>query len=215
MKLHRDLGISQKSAWHLAHRIRKVFESGRVTSGRMLGPVEVDEAYFGGKERNKHRAKRNPGRGPSGKTIVAGVKDQLTNEIAAKVVPDTSKDSLLTHLYEHASPGARVYSDEAAAYRVLPRHEAVSHSVGEYVRDQAHINGMESFWGMVKRGYHGTYHKMSPKHLDRYVDEFAGRHNIRWADTLWQMEFVAMRMLGRQLTYDQLIEPNGLPAGAR
>ena len=179
MKLHRDLGITQKTAWHLAHPICEGFAVG-VTNRRMTDPVEVDEAYFGGKEGNKHQRRRlRPGGGGSGKTPVVGVKDRLTNQVAAKVVPNTRKRTLLEHLHEHATPHAAVYSDETHAYSGLLNHESVQHGIGEYVREQVHINGMESFWSMMKRGYHGTYHKMSPKHLDRYAGEFSGRHNVR------------------------------------
>ena len=106
----------------------------------------------------------------------------------------------------HAAPGATVYTDEAGAYRGMPfNYEAVCHSVGEYVRDQAHTNGMESFWSMLKRGYHGTYHHMSPKHLDRYVTEFSGQHNDRDANTIDQMANIAQDMVGRRLRYSDLV----------
>ena len=113
---------------------------------------------------------------------------------------------------------AKVYTNEAKVYNALDPwfdHESVNHSTGEYVRDMAHTNGMESHWSMMKRGYVGTYHKMSPKHLQRYVDEFAGRHNIRDADTIKQMGLVVEGMSGKRLTYQALMADNGLSSGAR
>ena len=112
-------------------------------------------------------------------------------------------------------PDATIYTDEAAAYSGLPNREAVSHSTGEYVRAMAHTNGVESFWSMMKRGYVGTYHKMSPKHLDRYVKEFAGRHNVRNLGTLDQMRTVAMGMDRKRLKYRALVANNGQDSGAR
>ena len=105
----------------------------------------------------------------------------------------------------HARSGAKVYTDEARAYDGLPNRETVKHSVGEYVRGMAHTNGVESFWSMLKRGYHGVYHQMSEKHLQRYVQEFAGRHNIRELDTLDQIQHVVAGMVGRRLMYRDLI----------
>ena len=103
---------------------------------------------------------------------------------------------------DHADPGATVYTDDFGAYKGMPfRHESVNHSVGEYVRAQAHTNGIESFWAMLKRGYQGAYHHMSEKHLQRYVSEFARRHNIREADTVAQMSEVFAGMIGQRLMY--------------
>ena len=220
MKLHRDLGISQKSAWFMLHRIRQAWAGPGNGAGAFAGPVEVDETYMGGKRANMSNAKRKElagtGRGAVGKTAVVGVKDRASNQVSARVVESTDKPTLQGFVIEHTAPGATVYTDEAAAYEGLPfTHEAVKHSVAEYVRGMAHTNGMESFWSMLKRAHMGTYHKLSAKHLDRYVQEFAGKHNIRDSGTLAQMATVAAGLAGRRLMYRDLIAPNGLPSGAR
>ncbi len=219
MKLHRELGITQKTAWFMLHRLRKAAETG---SGMFTGPVEADETYIGGKRKNMSNAKRREladagvGRGPSGKTAVVGVKDRPTKQVRAQVTRRLDAPALQGFVVENTAPDATVYTDEATAYEELPRpHESVKHSVSEYVRGQVHTNGMESFWSMMKRGYIGIYHKMSPKHLDRYVDEFAGRHNLRESDTLTQMGAVVRGFEGKRLTYGELIALNGLDSGAR
>lgn len=206
MRLHRELGIGQKAAWFMLHRLRKAQEAG---SMGFSGPVEVDEAYFGGKRKSMSNAKRKAlkgtGRGAVGKTVVVGIKDRETNEVRAKVVKDTDKPTLQGFVSNHTDPDATVYTDDATAYHGLPfNHETVRHSISEYVRDQAHTNGIESFWALLKRGYHGTYHHMSEKHLNRYVDEFSGRHNARGFDTIQQMEGIVSKMQGKRLSYNDL-----------
>ena len=218
MKLHRDLGITQKSAWFMAHRIREAMMG---ESGGFFGPAEADETYIGGKRKNMSNSKRKEpagtGRGATGKAAVAGVKDRDSNKVAARVMEATDTGALQGFVREHVAPGATLYTDEAAAYRGMAEfdHESVKHSVAEYVRGQAHTNGMESFWAMLKRGYVGTFHKFSHKHLQRYVDELSTRHNLRDADTADMMAALFAGMVGKRLLYSDLIADNGLASGAR
>ena len=151
-----------------------------------------------------------------GKTAVAGIRDRPTRKVVVRVVENTDKTTLQGFVNDHAADGTMLYTDEASAYKEIDRpHEAVNHSVGEYVRDQAHTNGMESFWALLKRGFIGIYHKMSPKHLQRYVNEFAGRHDNRSKSTIEQMKGFVSGMVGKRPRYMDLIATYGLPSGAR
>ena len=207
MKLHRDLGITQKSAWFLAHRLRLGM---MIENEAFSGPVEVDETYVGGLRRNMSKARRkqldSTGRGPVGKTAVVGIKDRPTNRVSAKVVESTDAPTLHSFIEDHAQRTATVYTDEATPYESLAfNHKSVKHSLSEYVKGDVHTNGIESLWAMFKRSIKGTFHHLSPKHLDLYIQEFAGRHNTREYDTAQQLSALIEGMEDKRLRYRELV----------
>ena len=187
MKLHRDLGITQKSAWFMAQRIREGWMGGQ----RLSGEVEVDESYFGGSDRNRPAHRRGGKRGPSGKAAVLGIRERKSGRIQAMPLSRTDRATLQGAVMANVKPGSTVYTDDYGAYTglngLIYRHRSVRHSARKYVAWQAHTNGIESFWAMLKRGYHGTFHHVSEKHLGRYVNEFAGRQSRCDMGTLAQM----------------------------
>ena len=218
MKLRRDIKVSQPTAWFMLHRIREAWACEAMDG--FSGPVEVDETYIGGLRRNMSNSRRKAlyktGTGSKGKTAVVAIKDRATKQIRAKVTKRVNTESLQGFIAENTNQGATVYTDEASAYDGLPfPHIAVRHGVSEYVRDMAHCNGVESFWSTLKRAHKGTFHKLSPKHLNRYVQEFAGKHNMRDSGTLAQMRDTVAKLVGRNLLYRDLIANNGLSSLAR
>ena len=205
MKLRRELDISEKSAWFMAHRIRQAFNL-EPEEDRFEGPVEVDETYMGGKRRNMPEAKRAKleGCGSVGKSAVVGMKDRKTNRVSAEVVEDTTAKTLQGFVHDRIEPDAQVYTDDLSPYASLDNHDSVRHSHLEYVKGDCHTNGVESFWSMLQPAHMGTFHRLSGQHLHRYVGEFARRHNMRNLDTLDQMALIVDRMNGTRLRYKDL-----------
>ena len=209
MRLHRELTLTQKSAWHMAHRLRKTWERG--SGDALFGAVEVDETYVGGKARNMHARFRYKAHGNANKSIVVGAKERGTGKVRTAIVKDTSAKSLGRFLNESVRQESTLYTDQNPSYahhveyHMDVDHFAVNHSIGEYVNGMAHTNGIESFWATLKRGYMGTYHRMSRKHLGRYVAEFEGRHNQREAGTHTQMVMMGRDLDGKRLRYRDLV----------
>jgi transposase-like protein len=214
-QMARELGVTQKSAWFLAQRIREAWlgtasASSSGEGGPLTGEIEADETFIGGKEKNKHEADRlHQGRGPVGKAVVAGLMER-GGRVVARHVPNTSAKTLRPFVEGNVVFGAVLYTDEHAAYRSVTgyAHTSVNHSVGEYVREQAHTNGIESFWALLKRGHYGIYHYMSHKHLHRYIGEFSNRHNTADCGTMQFIDMTVAGMAGRRLTYKGLINGN-------
>ena len=203
MKLRRDLGRTQKTAWHLARRLREAWAGEGVA---FTGPVEEDEIPLGGKEKHKHLSKKlKTGRGAVGKTAVIGLKDRETNPVTAASAESPDRPPLQGFVLNQTLPDAKVGTDDHGGSHGLPNHEAVTHSVGESVDGMAHTNGIESFWAMLKRVYHGTFRKRNPEHLDRYVRECSGRHNLRSEDMVDQMVAVVRGMTRQRWRYRDLI----------
>src|SRR5580704_12622310 len=207
-KVSRDLGVSQKSAWHMMHRIRLATQN-LSSGGNLSGEVEVDETFIGGKARNMHKAKRAEkitGTGGKDKTIVMGMMERDGN-VRAMVLDNRKKKTLQENVKEHVEAGAAIFTDELKSYDGLEdsfQHQVINHAV-EYVNGNVHTNAMENFWSLLKRGLHGTYISVEPFHLFRYVDEQADRFNNRKMTDAERFTSVMKHVVGRRLTYEQLI----------
>jgi transposase-like protein len=204
-ELGRALGITQKSAWFVLHRIRLAMQIGSFDNWG--GELEVDESYIGGLARNMHkreRARRITGTGGKDKTMVVGVL-QRGGRVRAHVLPDATKRTLQAHVREHVEPGATVYTDTLKSYRGLDEydHRTIDHAE-RYVDGRVHTNGLENFWSLLKRGLHGTYISVEPFHLFRYIDERAFAFNERHQDDLGRFQTVLRMVAGRRLTYEEL-----------
>lgn len=204
LQMSRQLGITQKTAWMLCHKIREMWTI--PVKPTMSGEVEVDESYFGGVDKNRHANKRaHAGRGAVGKQPVVGVYDR-NGKVIGEVVNDVDRETLHAVINKSVRKGSSVYTDGHLGYHGLTGYnqDEVCHSVGEYVRGRIHTNGVESFWSLLKRGYYGTFHYMSPKHLQRYVNEFSSRQSMNRCDTIDVMAITTKAGVGKSLSWKEL-----------
>jgi transposase-like protein len=215
-EVHRAIGVTQKTAWFMDHRIR--FMLGLGAGEKMSGHVEADETFIGGKARNMHkatRARKITGTGGKDKTMVMGIlergKDGKPSRVRTTVVSNRKKKSLQAEVREHVEAGSALYTDALKSYEGLNEfeHQVVDHAV-EYVRGAVHTNGLENFWSLVKRGLNGTYVSVEPFHLFRYLDEQMFRYNFRKGENgellkdSDRFDIAVRQMVGKRLTWDVL-----------
>ncbi len=206
-EIHRAIGVTQKTAWFMMHRIRLAMQTG--TFEKLSGEVEADETFIGGKARNMHADKRKEkiaGRGMSGKVAVMGLLERH-GKVRTKIVPDTKSGTLQVEVRENVKPGSEVHTDALRSYRGLnPEyvHNVVDHAE-RYVDGHVHTNGLENFWSLLKRGIKGTYVSVEPYHLFRYLDEQAFRFNEREGKDADRFGRALGSVAGKRLTYSELI----------
>jgi transposase-like protein len=209
-EVHRAIGITQKSAWFLDHRIRFALTMGSIN--KFSGQIEADETFIGGRARNMHsekRARKISGTGGKDKTAVMGILERGSkvtgSRVRTKVVDNTKKKTLQPEIREHVLAGSALFTDSLKSYEGLGefQHEVVDHAV-EYVRGEVHTNGLENFWSLVKRGLNGTYVSVEPFHLFRYLDEQAFRYNNRKMEDGERFDIAVRHIVGKRLTWDRL-----------
>jgi transposase-like protein len=206
-ELHRAVGVTQKTAWFMLHRVRLALQGNN--GDKLFGEVEVDETFVGGKARNMHaseRARKITGTGGKDKAVVMGMLER-GGEVRAMVVENRRKSELQKQIREHVRVGSALFTDELKSYEGLEadyRHAIINHAI-EYVNGNIHTNGMENFWSLFKRGLRGTYVSVEPFHLFRYIDEEAFRYNYRKDMTDSDRFRLAMsHIVGKRLTYAEL-----------
>ena len=207
MQLAKEIGVTQKSAWFMLQRLREACAG---KGGKLTWIVEIDDAFIGGKEMNKHESKRlKMGRGTVGKTAVIGLRERGGRTVAM-TIQNTDKETLQNAIYENVEIGSTLMTDEHAAYvglnGIFFKHETVNHMGGEYSRGPVSTNGVESVWALLKRGIYGVYHQVSAKHLDRYVSEVSFRLNAGAVKqhTLARLDSFVAAVDGKRLTYSRL-----------
>jgi transposase-like protein len=217
-EIHRSLGVTQKSAWFILHRVRLAMKSENEVKMGGNGPIEVDETHFGPNTRKIHASKRSKlAKEGYQKPAVMGMLDRESRQVRAKVVPNVKRETLQNEILEQIEKGSEVYTDSASAYDNLAVqeyvHETVNH-VEEYVRGQVHTQGIENFWSLLKRGLRGTYVAVEPFHLDRYVDEQVFRYNNRATrdnplNDSDRFAIVVRQIVGKRITYKELTGKTG------
>lgn len=209
LQLHRDLGVTQKTAWFLLHRVRHSLGL-NIGSDKLSGVIEADETFIGGSEKNKHKSKQTAGtqgRSAKTKTPVVGIIER-GGELRALKVPDTKGYSLRPFIVDNVDFGSVLNTDEWHGYRGLSRvfkHKFVKHNEGQYVNGSIHTNTMEGFWSLLKRGVVGIYHSVSEKHLQNYVDEFVFRYNTRNETEDYRFD-IMLNNIACRLTYKELVK---------
>lgn len=209
MQLAKEIGVTQKTAWFMLGRLREAC-SAPDSIDKLKGVIEIDEAFIGGKEGNKHESKKlRAGRGPVGKVAVLGMRER-GGRTRAKVTEIRTLDAIHGDIHANVEVGSQLYTDDHIVFQGLDglfyRHASINHSAGEYARGPASTNSIESVWAVLKRGLHGVYHHASPKHLDRYVQEFAWRlneGNVK-RHSLDRLASFVDAIVGKRLTYARL-----------
>jgi len=205
-ELSRHLGIMQKSAWHMLHRIRLAMQNGSIN--KLRGSVEVDETFIGGAARNMHKGRRKAqGTGHGGKVAVQGLLERHGGEVRAMVVGGTRRGHLAPNVVDHVEFGSQLYTDAHTAYVGLDHsyvHNVINHA-HQYVNGHIHTNGIENFWSLLKRSLKGTYVSVEPFHLFRYLDEQAFRFNKRKGTDADRFTALVSLITGKRLEYKQLI----------
>ena len=211
-ELARALGVTQKTAWFMLHRIRLAMQNGGIE--KLSGEVEADETYIGGKVRsmnNQQKCKRGRGTGGAGKEIVMGLLERK-GKIKVKHIANARRNTVQAEVRQNVEAGSQVFTDALLSYKGLNQdyvHQAIDHAK-EYVRGNVHTNGLENFWSLLKRGIRGTYVSVEPFHLFRYLDEQAFRFNERENTDSGRFLKGIIGIIGRRLQYAKLI--GGLPA---
>jgi len=209
-EVHRAIGVTQKTAWFMDHRIRLAL--GMAPAEKLSGHVEADETFIGGKARNMHASKRLTritGTGGKDKTAVMGILERSSKEsvsrVRATVIPNRKKKALQAEVRAHVEAGSALYTDALQSYSGLDEfeHQVVDHAV-QYVDGRVHTNGLENFWSLLKRGIHGTYVSVEPFHLFRYLDEQAFRFNNRKVTDGERFSIAVSGIVGKRLTFDHL-----------